>query len=72
MVSATMSAAVGAHMPNRTSDPRGCPRFTVRVIEDVAVGPSPGWMQRRLLLWPHRWAKLAFLAVMLRASSIVV
>ena len=32
----------------RVEDPRGCPRFTVRVIEDVAVGASPGWMQRRL------------------------
>ena len=32
----------------KVEDPRGCPRFTVRVIEDVAVGPSPGWMQRRL------------------------
>ena len=32
----------------RVEDPAGCPRFMVRVIEDVAVGPSPGWMQRRL------------------------
>jgi phenylalanyl-tRNA synthetase beta chain len=29
-------------------DPDGCPRFAVRVIENVAVGPSPQWMQRRL------------------------
>ena len=29
-------------------DPDGCPRFAVRIIENVAVGPSPEWMQRRL------------------------
>jgi phenylalanyl-tRNA synthetase beta chain len=32
----------------RVEDPRGCPRFMARVIEDVDVGPSPGWLQRRL------------------------
>jgi phenylalanyl-tRNA synthetase beta chain len=32
----------------RVEDPQGCPRFMARVIEDVAVGPSPGWLQRRL------------------------
>ena len=29
-------------------DPGGCPRFAVRVIENVAVAPSPDWIQRRL------------------------
>ncbi len=29
-------------------DPEGCPRFSVRIIENVAVGPSPAWMQQRL------------------------
>jgi phenylalanyl-tRNA synthetase beta chain len=29
-------------------DPKGCPRFTARMIEDVRVGPSPAWVQRRL------------------------
>jgi phenylalanyl-tRNA synthetase beta chain len=29
-------------------DPHGCPRFSVRIIENVAVAPSPDWMQRRL------------------------
>ena len=29
-------------------DPVGCPRFMVRVIEDVVVGESPDWLQRRL------------------------
>src|SRR5262249_59622696 len=29
-------------------DPAGCPRYTARVIEGLAVGPSPSWMRRRL------------------------
>ncbi len=29
-------------------DPNLCPRFTAAVIEDVAIGPSPAWMQERL------------------------
>ncbi|MGA8667878.1 MAG: phenylalanine--tRNA ligase subunit beta [Candidatus Dormiibacterota bacterium] len=29
-------------------DPEGCPRFAARVIEGVAVGPSPGWLRQRL------------------------
>lgn len=29
--------------------PDRCPRFTARVLLDVANGPSPAWMQRRLL-----------------------
>lgn len=30
-------------------DPLLCPRYTARIIEGVQVGPSPWWMQRRLL-----------------------
>ena len=30
-------------------DAKGCPRYLARVITGVGVGPSPGWMQRRLL-----------------------
>ena len=30
------------------ADPEGCPRFTARMIDDVRVGPSPAWAQRRL------------------------
>src|ERR1700724_446033 len=26
-----------------------CPRFTARVFEDVAIGPSPLWLAARLL-----------------------
>lgn len=32
----------------RVDDPHGCPRFTAAVIEGVAVGPSPAWLQDRL------------------------
>ncbi len=41
-----------ASMANRADvvveDPDGCPRFSVRIIENVAVAASPDWMQRRL------------------------
>ncbi|MBV9228001.1 MAG: phenylalanine--tRNA ligase subunit beta, partial [Chloroflexi bacterium] len=30
-------------------DPDLCPRYTARVISNVKLGPSPGWMGRRLL-----------------------
>ena len=29
-------------------DPALCPRFTAALAENVRLGPSPGWMQRRL------------------------
>jgi phenylalanyl-tRNA synthetase beta chain len=29
-------------------DAEGCPRYTGRVVEGVAIAPSPQWMQRRL------------------------
>ncbi|HVC04895.1 MAG TPA: phenylalanine--tRNA ligase subunit beta [Candidatus Acidoferrales bacterium] len=32
----------------RVEDPQGCPRFAVRVIEGIAVGPSPPWLRNRL------------------------
>lgn len=31
-------------------NPDHCPRFTVTLIRGVEIGPSPRWMQRRLLL----------------------
>ncbi|MFL5663317.1 MAG: phenylalanine--tRNA ligase subunit beta, partial [Ktedonobacteraceae bacterium] len=31
-------------------DPDLCPRYSARIISDVQIGPSPGWMGRRLLL----------------------
>lgn len=30
-------------------DPDLCPRFTASLIEDVQIGPSPAWLQERLL-----------------------
>jgi phenylalanyl-tRNA synthetase beta chain len=33
----------------RTDDPEGCPAFYGRVIRGVKNGPSPEWMQRRLI-----------------------
>jgi len=33
----------------RTDDPGGCPAFHARVIRGVTNGPSPEWMQRRLI-----------------------
>lgn len=32
------------------ADPELCPRYTARVLSDIVLGPSPMWMQRRLLL----------------------
>lgn len=31
-------------------EPDLCPRFTATLIEGIAIGPSPLWMQRRLLM----------------------
>lgn len=32
----------------RVEDAGGCARYTARLLENVTVGPSPDWMQRRL------------------------
>jgi phenylalanyl-tRNA synthetase beta chain len=42
------ATAVDRRLAVRIEDPQGCPRFTARIIENVRVGPSPEWMQRRL------------------------
>jgi phenylalanyl-tRNA synthetase beta chain len=34
----------------RIEDAVGCPRFTASVVRDIAIGPSPHWLQRRLHL----------------------
>ncbi|RLB85223.1 MAG: phenylalanine--tRNA ligase subunit beta, partial [Deltaproteobacteria bacterium] len=31
-------------------DPKGCPRYVARVVQDVSLGPSPFWMRYRLHL----------------------
>ncbi|MGA9115442.1 MAG: phenylalanine--tRNA ligase subunit beta [Bacteroidota bacterium] len=32
----------------RVEDPEGCPRFAVRLVRGVRIGPSPLWMRARL------------------------
>ncbi|MBW6455090.1 MAG: phenylalanine--tRNA ligase subunit beta [Trueperaceae bacterium] len=34
----------------RVADPERCPRFSLRRVDGVRVGPSPAWLQRRLAL----------------------
>src|SRR5580765_152452 len=42
-------AAIDTKFPVRISDPRGCGRFTGRVIRNVAAAaPTPTWMKERL------------------------
>src|SRR5205807_6890370 len=42
------ATSIEGRLRARVEDPVGCPRFTARIIEDIAVGPSPSWLQRRL------------------------
>lgn len=42
------SGAVGERVSVRIDDPDLCPRYTARLVENVRIGPSPDWMQRRL------------------------
>ncbi|MDQ6857091.1 MAG: phenylalanine--tRNA ligase subunit beta, partial [Candidatus Dormibacteraeota bacterium] len=42
------AATMAARAEVDVEDALGCPRFCVRIIENVAVAPSPDWMQRRL------------------------
>jgi phenylalanyl-tRNA synthetase beta chain len=38
------------HMTSVTiKDPEHCPRYSARLVENITVGPSPFWMQDRLL-----------------------
>ena len=41
---------IGSLVRIDVSDPALCPRYTARAVTDVAIGPSPDWMQRRLSL----------------------
>jgi phenylalanyl-tRNA synthetase beta chain len=49
----TVQEEAGLQVEERVSvlieDPEGCPRFTARWLEGALNGPSPAWMQRRLL-----------------------
>jgi len=42
-------APVTAAASVTVEDPDGCPRYTARILDGVAVGPSPLWLRRRLL-----------------------
>jgi len=42
------AAAIELRARVRIEDPKGCPRFAARVIEGVAIGPSPLWLRQRL------------------------
>ncbi len=42
------AASMALRAEVEVDDAAGCPRFSVRIIENVAVAPSPEWMQRRL------------------------
>ncbi|MDQ6847096.1 MAG: phenylalanine--tRNA ligase subunit beta [Candidatus Dormibacteraeota bacterium] len=42
------AASMSMRADVEVDDASGCPRFSVRIIENVAVAPSPEWMQRRL------------------------
>ncbi len=41
--------AASALVKVRIEDPDACPRYAARIIKDIKVGPSPWWMQQRLL-----------------------
>ncbi|UCC43557.1 MAG: phenylalanine--tRNA ligase subunit beta [Candidatus Zixiibacteriota bacterium] len=37
------------HIQVSIADEEACPRFTARIIRDVTIGPSPWWLQKKLL-----------------------
>lgn len=45
---ASPGAEIGGRAAAGIPDPRLCRRFTLALIEEVEVGPSPDWMQSRL------------------------
>jgi phenylalanyl-tRNA synthetase beta chain len=47
-VEATGEGEVGDYASVAVDAPDLCPRFTARVFTDVAIGPSPRWLQARL------------------------
>jgi phenylalanyl-tRNA synthetase beta chain len=42
------AAVAGPRLDIRIEDAQGCRRYVGRLLEDIRVGPSPAWMQRRL------------------------
>jgi len=37
------------HIKVTIDDPEACPRFTARIIRNIKIGPSPWWLQKKLL-----------------------
>lgn len=37
------------HIAVKIDDPEACNRFTARIIRNVTIGPSPWWLQKKLL-----------------------
>src|SRR6185369_15574191 len=46
---ADVGPAIAAKLGVTVADPRLCPRFVGRWVDGVVVGPSPDWVQMRLL-----------------------
>jgi phenylalanyl-tRNA synthetase beta chain len=42
-------AAIEGRASAEIADPELCPRFTLALIQGIRIGPSPSWMQERLL-----------------------
>ncbi|MEA3406702.1 MAG: phenylalanine--tRNA ligase subunit beta [Chloroflexota bacterium] len=43
-------APIAGQIEIKIQDPDLCPRYSAALIKDIAIGPSPKWMQRRLIL----------------------
>lgn len=46
---ATFKDEIATRIPVRIEDPKLCLRYACRVVEGVQVGPSPEWLQKRLI-----------------------
>jgi phenylalanyl-tRNA synthetase beta chain len=44
----TQGAAIEGQVRVSIEDPKLCARYSAMLLRDVRIGPSPGWMQRRL------------------------
>lgn len=43
------TSSLDAHLSIELLEPQKCPRFACCLIENVQIGPSPAWLQQRLL-----------------------
>jgi phenylalanyl-tRNA synthetase beta chain len=42
------NAAVDKRIALHIDDPRLCPRYSARIVDDIEIGPSPAWLRYRL------------------------